>query len=121
MELDAAKQPKLATTSGLIHSVFLWLKEDLSPEEIQTFEKDLQGLQNISGVQSFYVGPPAGTPRPVVDNSYDYALIIHFADKAGQATYQVDSIHQYFVDTHKANFKTVKVYDNLVRNNEVIN
>lgn len=113
-ELLKAQTPKPVIQPGFIHSVFLWLKEDLPSETIQQFEKDLAALKKIETIQNCYIGPAAGTPRAVVDNSYDYALIIHFKDKAGQAAYQVDPIHKYFVDTHKDNFKTVKVYDNLV-------
>jgi hypothetical protein len=113
-ELVEAKNPELAAKPGFIHSVFLWLNDEISAEATQQFEKDLQSLKQISHIQNCYIGPAAGTPREVVDNSYDYALIIHFKDKAAQAAYQIDPIHTHFVEAHKANFKKVQVYDNLV-------
>lgn len=113
-ELAEAQKPKPAAKPGFIHSVFLWLKEDLSEATIEQFEKDLVSLKQISHIENCYIGPAAGTPREVVDNSYDYALIIHFKDTAAQAAYQIDPIHRHFVDAQKANFKKVQVYDNLV-------
>jgi hypothetical protein len=113
-ELTEVKKSVLTTKPGFIHSVFLWLKEDMNEEAVQKFEKDLRSLKQIEHIENCYIGLAAGTPREVVDNSYDYALIIHFKDKAAQAAYQIDSIHQYFVDEHKDNFKRVQVYDNLV-------
>lgn len=77
--------------------------------------KGVKSLQNIATVKSCYVGPPASTEkRDVVDNSFHYALLMHFDDMAGQDVYQVDPIHLKFVEDHKDKWVKVIVYDNLV-------
>ncbi|MEM6701044.1 MAG: Dabb family protein [Bacteroidota bacterium] len=47
----------------------------------------------------------------MVDHSYDYALIIHFADQAGHDAYQPHEIHQAFVANNSSLWTQVKVYD----------
>lgn len=100
--------------SGFIHTVFFWMNENAAEEEIAAFEKGLQSLSKIETVEKFYWGKPAETPREVVDNSYDYALIIHFKDAAGQDAYQPHQIHQDFVSNSSGVWDKVIVYDSLV-------
>ena len=100
---------------GLIHSVFFWLKEDLSEADRAAFLAGVESLRGVSTVKQMYVGPVAPTEeRGVVDNSYSTALICHFDDMAGQDAYQVDPIHTKFVEDHKDKWTKVVVYDNLV-------
>ena len=60
-----------------IHTVFFWLKEDVSAEERATFMEGLESLRAIESVKRSWIGPAAQTPREVVDNTYDMALILH--------------------------------------------
>jgi hypothetical protein len=100
---------------GLIHHVFFWLKEDLSDAERNDFLKGVKSLGTINTVRAFYIGPPASTEkREVVDNSFSYALLVHFDDVAGQNEYQVDPIHLKFVEDHQDKWTRVTVYDNTV-------
>lgn len=104
-----------AVQPGLIHSVFFWLKEDLTEEEQKAFLAGVESLREISAIGNMYVGPVAPTEaRGVVDNSYNIALIVHFDDVAGQDAYQVDPIHLKFVDEQQDKWTKVIVYDNLV-------
>ncbi len=48
-----------------VHSVYFWLKEDVTEENRQDFMKILQSLEQISSVEALEVGLPAGTPREV--------------------------------------------------------
>jgi hypothetical protein len=115
-ETEAKIQSMDNTKTGLIHSVFFWLKDGISAEEKAQFEAGVKSLSAISHVKSFYMGPPAGTEeRGVVDKSYSLALICHFEDQAGQDAYQVDPIHLKFVDENKGAWTKVIVYDNLVK------
>jgi hypothetical protein len=44
------------------------------------------------------IGTPAPTPkRPVIEDSYDFALTVILADLAAQEAYQVDPVHKAFV------------------------
>lgn len=104
-----------AATPGLIHSVFFWLKEDLTEEQKAAFQAGVASLKEIASVSKMYIGPTAPTEeRGVVDNSYSTALIVHFADVAAHDAYQIDPIHRKFVDEQKDKWSKVVVYDNLV-------
>lgn len=106
-EMDADARP------GMMHTVYFWLKPDLSEEDHEDFLKGLRSLETIESVKNFYIGPPAGTEsRDVVDNSFDYALITWFDDVAGHDAYQVDPIHLKFVEESGERFEKVVVRDN---------
>jgi hypothetical protein len=118
VDLAKAEENLAAATSakndpGLIHSVFFWLKEDISPEDEKAFLEGVNSLRAVSTIKNCYIGPPAPTEaRNVVDNTYSYALIVHFDDVAGQDAYQIDPIHLKFVEDHKDKWTKVIVYDN---------
>lgn len=115
---DAEKQiaQKMETPKpGLIHTVFFWLKDDLTPEQQAKFKKGVQSLATIKHIQTCYIGPAADTEeRGVVDNSYSLALINQFAKPEDQVAYQIDPIHLKFVEDCKDLWAKVVVYDNLV-------
>lgn len=99
---------------GFVHAVYFWLKKD-NPELVNEFVNEgLPLLAKVPSIQSVSWGPPAGTPRDVVDNSYDIAWIVNFANAEDQEKYQVDSLHVEFVDKYKSIFDKVQVYDNIV-------
>lgn len=101
--------------SGLIHTVYFWLKDDLSTEQIANFKKGVQSLSAIETIEKFYIGEHANTEaRDVIDHSYDYSLIVHFRDQAGHDAYQPHPIHQKFVEDFGPSFEKVIVYDSLV-------
>lgn len=101
---------------GMIHSVFFWLKEDLTEAQLAAFRKGLYSLADVPSTSGVYIGPPEVTEnRFVVDDSYDYALLIHFDDLAAHDAYQVDPIHQKFVETHAKDWSKVVVYDSSVK------
>ena len=113
-ELTQIKQQK-AYKPGLIHSVFFWLKEDLSDTDRAAFIEGVESLRGVESVRQMYVGPVAPTEaRGVVDNSYSIALLIHFDDIAGQDAYQIAPLHTTFVEDHKNKWTKVVVYDSLV-------
>ncbi len=100
---------------ALIHTVFFWLKEDLSEEDKAKFKAGVKSLSTVSHIQTFYMGSSAGTEsRDVVDHSYDQALICQFAKVDDQAAYQIDPIHLKFVEDCKDYWTKVVVYDSLV-------
>ncbi len=104
-----------APKPALIHSVFFWLKEDLTDDQKAKFKAGVKSLSEISHIQTFFMGPAAKTEeRGVVDNTYDMALINQFAKPEDQEAYQVDPIHLKFVDDCKDLWTKVVVYDNLV-------
>lgn len=100
--------------TGFIHTVFFWMNENVVDEQKADFAKNGLGeLVKVSSIYKSYFGPPAKTPREVVDSSYDFALICHFKNKEDQDAYQIDPIHLKFIEDYKDLWKEVIVYDNL--------
>ncbi len=106
----------MTTTPALIHTVYFWLKEGINESDIKAFEKGLSDLGKCPQIQTFYWGPPAPTEdRNVIDNSYAYAINVHFASIADEAAYQTEPLHLKFIDDHKDKWSKVVVYDNLIK------
>ena len=100
---------------GLIHTVFFWLKEGTSQADRSFFEEGLQKLGTCPQIRTFHWGPPAGTEkRGVVDNSFDYAINVHFDNQEDHDQYQDEPIHHAFIKDHEAIWAKVEVHDNLV-------
>ncbi len=71
-----------------------------------------QYLKDIPGVLHFHVGKMVGSPRPVVDQSYQVALNLVFPSKQAQDDYQVHPQHVEFVEkVFKRLCQRVLVYD----------
>ena len=69
-------------------------------------------LRSIPGVLQFHVGKMAASHRPVVDQSYQVALNLIFADRKTQDEYQANPQHVEFVEkVFKRVCKKVVVYD----------
>ncbi|MEM0993201.1 MAG: Dabb family protein [Bacteroidota bacterium] len=110
--LLADAQASTEQDGKFIHTVYIWMKEDLTTAERDQFETAVQSLGEIESVRQFYWGRPADSEaRAVVDHSYDYALAIHFDDLAGHDIYQPHEIHQAFVANNADLWTKVKVYD----------
>ena len=96
----------------LIHSVFFWLKPDLTPAERAHFRAQVGKLSAVRSVGSLYVGAPAAiAKREVTDRSFDIALTILFKDGPAHDAYQVDPVHLAFVEGNKASWTKVQVFD----------
>lgn len=100
-----------------IHTVFIWIKNDVNESEKTAFANEgLKELITCKSIYKAYYGPPAQTPRDVVDNSYDYALVCHFKNKNDHDLYQSDPQHLAFIEKYKHLWTRVQVYDNIVNN-----
>lgn len=98
-----------------IHTVFFWLKDGITEAEKSEFAKGIESLATIDTIAKFHYGPPAMTPRDVVDNSYAFALNLHFKTKAAHDSYQNDPVHHQFIEDYQHLWQRVQVYDNIVR------
>ncbi len=104
-----------AKKASFVHTVFFWMKEDLSDEEARFFEEGMEKLGKTPSILSYKWGKPAGTPREVVDNSYSYAWIVDFASSEDQDAYQVDPVHLQFIEDCKDLWTKVQVYDTILK------
>jgi hypothetical protein len=95
-----------------VHIVFFWL-DPATPEPArrQLLDDCPQFLRPIPGVRELWAGPPAQTPRPVVDNSYDVGLCVVLADKAAHDVYQAHDLHRQFIERNRQHWKRIQVYD----------
>jgi len=93
-----------------VHSVYFWLKPELSVAEHTALVADMHTLREVPSVRTGYIGTPAPTERPVIDSSYHYALVLVFDDKAGHDAYQEHPIHRAFADKWRTCWQ-VKIYD----------
>ncbi|MBT8189598.1 MAG: Dabb family protein [Bacteroidia bacterium] len=106
------QRPSVTEESGFVHAVYFYLNEDLSNEEKLFFKTVLDTLAQIPSIQRSYYGPPAMTPRKVVDNDYDFAWICVFKDKEGHDAYQEHPIHVDFKKRYTHMIRDVKIFDN---------
>lgn len=97
-----------------IHTVFFWMDSTLTTSQLAEFEAGMGELLKIETIEKGYYGPPAMTPREVVDNSYDYAFVVHFKSKEEHDLYQQDSLHLNFISQYKTYWTRIQIYDNLV-------
>jgi hypothetical protein len=96
----------------LIHSVYFWLRTDLTPAQRASFRTEVGKLAGVRTIEKIYVGLPASIrERDVTDRSFDVALTIVFRDGAAHDSYQVDPIHLAFVERNQEFWTRVQVYD----------
>jgi len=96
----------------LVHSVFFWLKPELSAEQRADFRKGVESLGTISATDKVYIGVPAGVPdRPIIDKSFAIGLTVICKDIAAHNAYQVDPIHLAFIERFKTYWSRVQIYD----------
>ncbi len=96
----------------LVHTVYFWLKPELTPAQRADFQRGVESLAAIQSVEKVYIGKPAATgKRPVIDDSYSCAATVLFQDVTGHDAYQVDAIHLAFVNTFKTHWARVLIYD----------
>ncbi len=94
------------------HVVIFWT----DPAQPNAINELLAGaekyLKPIPGVLHYHVGKMVGSHRPVVDQSYQVALNLVFANKQAQDDYQVHPMHVEFVEkVFKRVCQKVVVYD----------
>jgi hypothetical protein len=94
-----------------VHHVFFWMKHDITPGGIDTFERSVSTLPTIDVVKFGDVGKPAGTNRAVIERSYSYSLLLVFEDQSAHDEYQVHPIHLKFVEDCSQLWERVLVYD----------
>lgn len=96
----------------LVHTVYFWLKPDLTAEQRADFRRGVESLAGIKAVEKIYVGTPAATQkRPIIDDSYSFALTVICRDVAAHDAYQIDPLHLKFVEQFKSYWIRVQIYD----------
>lgn len=102
---------EVALENPFIHSVYIWFKEGVTEEQRTQLYADTDNLKTIEVVKALYTGKPAATDRPIVERSYDFAIILHFEDLAGHDVYQGHPRHQALLKKYSALWERVMITD----------
>jgi len=94
-----------------VHSVYFWLRDDLSPAARDNFVDGVRSLTTIETVQHGFLGTPANTNREIIDQSYSYALVLFFPDEAAHDVYQVHPVHDRFRERCGGSWNKIVIYD----------
>lgn len=109
---DGAKSANTIAKGTILHSVYFWLKEDISEEEEQDFLNFFEELRNVPGVHTLQYGKPAPTnPRPVVNNSFQYNLLVTFQNMDDINTYETHPTHLAAAEQYSKYWTKVEVRD----------
>ncbi len=96
----------------LVHSVFFWLKPDLTPAQRAKFRSAVEGLAKIESIAQIHVGAPAATEdRGVIERGYSVALTTLFKDMAAHDIYQVHPLHVKFIEDFNTYWTKVLIFD----------
>lgn len=94
-----------------VHSVYFWFKEDMTEEQKEQFYANTEKLREIEVVKALYTGKPANTTRPIVERSYDFAVIVHFENLAAHDVYQQHPIHLALLESGSPYWEKVMITD----------
>ena len=93
------------------HVVIFWLKDPDSAEQRRDLIAACHTLKNIPGVTDLRVGQPLPSTRPVVDSSYDVAMVITFENEQAMEAYNPHPIHEKLAKEFVPRFAKFLVYD----------
>jgi len=95
------------------HHVYFWFKPEYRTKAKRLeFEQGLDTLMEIDAVDEGHYGVPAKTEkRPVIEDGYDYALMVKFGSVDDHDSYQEDPAHMRFVKRFESFWSEVRVYD----------
>ncbi len=109
---NKATQTDELSTGLILHSVYFWLKEGITPEEDKDFLNFFEALRTIPSVKFLKVGKPAPThQRDVVDNSFSYLLFVTFESMDDINNYEVHPDHLAAIDKYSKYWTKVQVKD----------
>lgn len=96
----------------LVHTVFFYLKDEVSESRAAAFAEDVNTLGAIETVKHIWVGTPAATAdRPVIDKGYAVGLTTVFESLADHDVYQDHELHHAFIARNKDIWAKVQIYD----------
>lgn len=96
----------------LSHVVIFWTRPEIPNAADALIAGAEKYLRPIPLAQSFHVGRMIPSHRAVVDQSYQVAIHLLFADKAAEEAYQVHPLHLDFVEkVFKPNCQRATIFD----------
>jgi hypothetical protein len=96
----------------LQHTVYFYLNEDVTEDEMADFENGLEKLMSIEEVYKYEIGTPGPTPdRDVTDHEFGYSIFSWFKTMGDYEVYADHPIHIEFIEKYSGLWADVKVYD----------
>ncbi len=104
--------PISGMASELTHMVFLWLKAPQDADARSAIVKVSRSFVNLPMVQSLRINRAEPSDRPIVDDSFDLAISMTFADRAALDCYLKDPVHITAVEeVIRPRIRKIVVYD----------
>lgn len=86
------------TREGVVHTVFLWLKQPGNVQHRRQLIMATGRLRDIPGVLEIRFGETIESERVIVDDSFDVGIYFYFADVAAMNRYLVHPLHTRIVN-----------------------
>lgn len=94
------------------HVVLLWYNDAVMEQEKQQVETETLKLRSIPQVVSIITGRAVPSERPIVDDSFDLAILMTFRSVEDLNRYRVDPQHEQFVERYiQGKVMKLLVYD----------
>lgn len=104
--------PICSSSERVCHMVFCWLKKPGDEQVKSDLIKASKSFNNIPGVISVSTGETIPSDRPIVDSSYDLAIMIILKNKAALEQYLINPKHKSAQkEILKPNVKKILIYD----------
>ena len=86
------------TDRGVVHTVYLWLKNPGNQQERERLLIATDRLRTIPGVREIRFGEVIESSRNIVDDSFDVGIYFYFSDVAAMNQYLVHPLHREVVE-----------------------
>ena len=86
------------SSKGVIHTVFLWLKEPKNDQHRHQLLRASDQLRAIPGVVDIRYGETIASDRAIVDDSFHVGIYIYFSDVEAMNRYIVHPRHKRLVE-----------------------
>ena len=98
-----------------IHTVFFWFENPDSESDKIFFKNSLKKfIESSKFIESTFIGTPPNKERSVVDDSFTFSLTVSFTSKENHNSYQIEDVHQKFIEESSYLWSQVKVYDSIL-------
>jgi hypothetical protein len=86
------------TDRGVVHTVYLWLKDPGNQQHRERLLTATDRLRTIPGVEEIRFGEVIESSRDIVDDSFDVGIYFYFSDIASMNRYLVHPLHRKVVE-----------------------
>lgn len=109
--VEIEKEIETDIRDAFVHTAYFWFKEGATEEQVSAFKMASEKLREVETVLGYFAGAPAPTTRPVIENTYDYAIVFLFEDLEAQEYYQQHPLHIELIENHQDIWEKVMVTD----------